>query len=173
MEQTKPDKSRQLSEQQSNAIEYIVQGMTDRAVAEKCSVVRQTICEWRNHDPLFIATLNHVRQEMWAESQERLKNLAGKALDVFERSLDSKDPKIQLAAAQTILKRVVPDDITPPTGPTTAWGVIYQWEHARVVAEFAKAHEGTYYSMLDEEVMREIETKTEAKMKKALKRYGL
>ena len=172
MDQTKTDKSRQLSEQQLNAVEYILQGMSDRVVAEKCNVTRQTIWEWRNRDPLFIAALNQRRQEVWAGSRERLKNLATKALDVFERSLDNEDPKIQLVAAQTILKRVIPDNITSPTGPTTAEGVIYQWERDKVVAEVDKANAGVFYSILDADVMSEIDTKTEARMKKALKKYG-
>jgi transposase len=62
---TKPDKIRQLSQEQMNAIEHLILGKSDRAVAETVGVTRQTICEWRNHDPLFIAELNRQRSELW------------------------------------------------------------------------------------------------------------
>jgi hypothetical protein len=72
---TKSDKTRQLSIEQANALEHLLQGQSDRAVAEGVGVARQTIWEWRNHDPLFIAELNRQRSEMWQEARERLKSL--------------------------------------------------------------------------------------------------
>jgi Icc-related predicted phosphoesterase len=80
-EATKPDKTRQLSQEQMNSIEHLLQGRSDRSVAEAVSVSRQTVWEWRNHDPLFIAELNRQRYEMWKEAHERLKSLANRALD--------------------------------------------------------------------------------------------
>lgn len=82
-EATKPDKTRQLSQEQMNAIEHLLQGRSDRAAAEAVGVSRQTVWEWRNHDPLFIADLNRQRYEMWKEAHERLKSLANRALDVL------------------------------------------------------------------------------------------
>ena len=41
-EATKPDKTRQLSIEQANAIEHLLQGQSDRAVAEAVGVSRQT-----------------------------------------------------------------------------------------------------------------------------------
>lgn len=79
-EATKPDKTRQLSQEQMNSIEHLLQGKSDRAVAEAVGVTRQTIWEWRNHDPLFIAELNWQRYEMWKEAHERLKSLANRTL---------------------------------------------------------------------------------------------
>ena len=72
-EATKPDKTRQLSIEQANAIEHLLQGQSDRAVAEAVGVSRQTVSEWKNHDPLFIAELNRQRSEMWREARERMK----------------------------------------------------------------------------------------------------
>ena len=42
-EATKPDKTRQLSIEQANAIEHLLQGQSDRAVAEAVGVSRQTV----------------------------------------------------------------------------------------------------------------------------------
>ena len=123
---TKNDKIRQLSQEQMNAIEHILQGKSDRAVAEAVGVARQTIWEWRNHDVLFIAELNRQRSELWREANQRLKILANRALDAVEQQLDSGDPKASLAAARYILQgtRLLGDTDLPKGGPTTPEAVI-------------------------------------------------
>lgn len=125
-ETTKPDKIRQLSIEQENAIEHLLQGKSDRAVAETVSVSRQTVWEWRKHDPLFIAELNRQRSEMWMEARERLESLANRALDVVEAQLDSDDPKVALAAAKYILQgtSLLGETKLPLEGPTTPEGVV-------------------------------------------------
>lgn len=133
MDQTKPDKIRLLSIEQQTAIEHLLQGKSDAATAEAVGVTRQTIWTWR-HDPYFAAELNRCRREIWEESTERLKNMAGLALDTLERSLSCGDPKIELAAAQCIMKRVINDGISLGIGPTTPEGVAYQaakWEASK------------------------------------------
>lgn len=57
-EVAKPDKSRQLSVQQLNAVELLILGKSDREVAEQVGVTRQTVSGWRLHDPFFQAELN-------------------------------------------------------------------------------------------------------------------
>jgi transcriptional regulator with XRE-family HTH domain len=123
---TKPDKTRQLSIEQANAIEHLLQGQSDRAVAEAVGVSRQTISEWKNHDPLFVAELNRQRSEMWKEARERMKALANRALDVVELQFDSDDPKAALAAAKYILQGtlLLGDTDLPRSGPTSPEAVI-------------------------------------------------
>jgi len=125
-ETTKPDKTRQLTQEQLNAIEHILQGKSDRAVSETVGVARQTVWEWRNHDPLFIAELNRQRFELWWDARERLKSLANRALDVVEVQLDSGDPKAALAAAKYILQgtRLLGETDLPTGGPMTPEDVI-------------------------------------------------
>jgi Homeodomain-like domain len=125
-EATKPDKTRQLSQEQENAVEHLLQGKSDRAVADAVGVSRQTVSEWKNHDPLFIAELNRQRSELWREAHQRLKSLANRALDAVELQLDSGDPKASLAAAKYILQgtRLLGDTDLPMSGPTTPEGVI-------------------------------------------------
>jgi DNA-binding NarL/FixJ family response regulator len=48
-ETTKPDKTRQLSQEQINVIEYLLQGNSDNVIAETVGVSRQTIWEWRKN----------------------------------------------------------------------------------------------------------------------------
>lgn len=125
-ETTKSDKTRQLSQEQQNAIEHLLQGKSDRAVAEAVGVSRQTVSEWKNHDVLFIAELNRQRSEMWWEAHQRLKSLANRALDVVEMHLDSDDPKAALGAAKYILQgtRLLGETDLPKEGPTTPEGVL-------------------------------------------------
>ena len=125
-EATKPDKTRQLSIEQANAIEHLLQGQSDRTVAEVVGVSRQTVSEWKNHDPLFIAELNRQRSEMWREARERMKSLANRALDVVELHLDSDDPKAALAAAKYVLQgtRLLGDTDLLIKGPTSPEEII-------------------------------------------------
>lgn len=123
---TKPDKSRQLAQEQMNAIEHLLQGQSDRAVAEAVGVSRQTVWDWRNNDPLFIAELNRQRVEMWKEVRERLRSLANRALDVVALQLGGEDPKTALAAAKYVLQgtRLLGDTDLQMGGPTKAEDVI-------------------------------------------------
>ena len=95
-------------------------------VAEAVGVSRQTVWEWRNHDPLFIAELNRQRSEMWREARERMKALANRALDVVELQLGSSEPKAALAAAKYVLQgtQLLGDTDLPRSGPTSPEAVI-------------------------------------------------
>ena len=52
-EVAKVDKTRQLSIEQQNAIDLLVQGKSDRETAEAIGVSRQTVNNWRNNDPVI------------------------------------------------------------------------------------------------------------------------
>ena len=102
-EPTKSDKNRPLSIEQQNAIEILLQGRSDRSEAEAVGINRSTLYEWRKN-PIFVAALNRQRNDMWKDSRERLKNLAGLALDTIERQLANEDGRIALTASKIILK---------------------------------------------------------------------
>lgn len=126
-ETTKPDKTRQLSIEQQNGIDHLLQGKSDKATAEAIGVSRQTVWEWRNRDILFIAKLNRQRSEMWSEARDRLKALANRALDVLEVQLANSDPKASLAAARHVLKGTqLLGDTSLPIGPTTPEALLMQ-----------------------------------------------
>ena len=183
-EPTNPDKIRQLSQEQMNAIDYLLKGQSDRAVAEAVGVSRQTVWDWKNHDPLFIAELNRQRVELWREARERLKSLANRALDVVELQLDSGDPKAALAAAKYILQgtRLLGDTDLPRSGPTTPEGVLLpelrrearqEWE-----AKNGKQNQTRDFSLAPDllETDRrdtEIEALAKSKLKKAMAEAGL
>jgi hypothetical protein len=176
---TKQDKTRQLSIEQANAIEHLLQGQSDRAVAEVVGVARQTIWEWRNHDPLFIAELNRQRSEMWQEARERLKSLANRALDVVELHLDSDDPKASLAAAKYILQgtRLLGDTDLPKEGPITPEDVIMAELRTDARQELAVKEGPTRSRLFDpfmeEDLSARVEDMAESRLKKAMAAAGL
>ena len=180
---TKRDKTRQLSIEQANALEHLLQGQSDRAVAEVVGVARQTIWEWRNHDPLFIAELNRQRSEMWTEARERLKSLANRALDVVELHLDSDDPKASLAAAKYILQgtRLLGNTELPKEGPTTPEGVLLP-ELRREARQELAATEGPampifefdpFRAEKEEDLSARIEDLAKSKLQKVMTEAGL
>ncbi len=180
---TKPDKIRQLSQEQMNAIENLLLGKSDRAAAETVGVSRQTICEWRNHDPLFIAELNRQRSELWSEAHQRLKSMANRALDAVELQLDSGDPKTSLAAARFILQgtRLLGDSDLPRSGPTTPEAVIMAKlrSEARQELQSNKPQNMSGYGLLDPFEMEndrfeeEVEDLAKSRLKKAMAEAGL
>ena len=181
---TKPDKTRQLSIEQENAIEHLLQGKSDRAVAETVGVSRQTVWEWRNHDPLFIAELNRQRIELWSEARERLKSLANRALDVVETHLDSDDSKAALAAAKYVLQgtKLSGEIELHIEGPTTPEDVILEDLRKEARIELApKLNEANNRrnQMFDldlygeNEVEEEIESLAQKRLKKAMAEAGL
>ena len=115
-----------LSVEQLNAIEILVQGKTDQETALAVGVVRETVTRWRNDNPYFAAELNKQRKLIWGTNQDRLRSLTTKAVDTMETALDAGDSK----AAVEVLKAVgLYGQVTPPTGPVDAELVL--WEKAK------------------------------------------
>jgi hypothetical protein len=77
-----------LTVKQENALDLLVQGETDAAVAEVVGVNRVTVTKWRNYDAHFQAELNIRRKQVWGTSVDRLRSLLPRALDVLEAELD-------------------------------------------------------------------------------------
>lgn len=125
---SKPDGMRQLSIAQLNAVEFLLQGRNDQAVADAVGVSRQTVSGWKNHDPVFVAELNRGRSEMWRDARQRLKSLASSALDVVENQLHSEDPKTSLSAAKYILQgnRLLGKESLPQTGLIDPRAVLFE-----------------------------------------------
>ena len=128
----KTDETRQLNIEQENAIDLLIQGTSDREVAEAVGVSRQTITEWRNHNSAFVAALNKKRYEIWGVQTERLRTLVEQAVDVLESDLSSEDMRLRQSAAVHILKAVGLYGVNLwPTGETLAQDVESCWDMAR------------------------------------------
>jgi hypothetical protein len=182
---TNSDKFRQLSQQQMNAISLIMEGKSDRAVAESIGVTRQTVNEWRNQDVIFIAALNKERVELWAEARERLKSLTGQAVDVLGRQLESSDPKIALAAARHILQvnNLLGGMDAPKSGLTTPEAIIMERLRAEARKELIEEKKSeSRYSMIELDPFPEItasefndkvEDLAKSRLNKAMAKAGL
>ena len=107
-----------LTPQQLAAVELLVAGRSDVEVAAKVGVTRETVNRWRNWNPLFVATLNELRLDLWKATRERVRHLNGKALDVIETHLQGGS----LKAALALLKYA--HDEKAPCGSTNVPDVI-------------------------------------------------
>jgi hypothetical protein len=126
------DKTRQLSIEQENAIDFLVAGKSEKEVAFAVNVNRSTLNKWRHHDAVFVAALNARRQEIWGSQSERLLNLVSKAVDVLEEGLNAFDEKVRLNAAIHLLKAVKLYGTSQyPQGSTDPSIVESQWENAK------------------------------------------
>jgi transposase len=100
-----------LSVTQENAIDLLVQGHNDRQVAEAIGVRRETVCDWRNHNPTFSAELSRRRKDVRGMHSDHLGHLAATAIDVLATDLATPNNyltesgrRIKQAAAVQILK---------------------------------------------------------------------
>jgi hypothetical protein len=91
-----------LSIEMENAIDYLILGKSDRETAEAVGVNRMTIWGWRHEHPLFMATLERRRAEVWRQPQERLRSLLHKAVENLAAAVEDGD----LKASVEVLKAV-------------------------------------------------------------------
>ena len=104
---TNQGKPRQISSNEEKAIALLLMGKNDREVAEVVGVARQTVWEWRNRNPDFIAALNARRHELWGAQVERLRQLVAQAVDALEKDLQQhRNARLRQAAAVHILRAV-------------------------------------------------------------------
>jgi hypothetical protein len=126
-----------LSAEQRNAIDLLLQGKSDREVAEATGVARETMWEWRNVHPVFVAELNRRRKELWSDAQERLRALVGKAIEVLEKVVEDGDVKTSVEVLK--IARLY-GQVSLPSGPEDP--VLVLWQQAERWAADAYCREG-------------------------------
>jgi hypothetical protein len=137
MSQTKADKSRQawaykpLSVEQESAIDLLVMGKSDGEVGDAVGVTRQTVWGWRHDHPLFLATLNRRRQDLWRAPQERLRSLAMKAVENLAQAVEEG----KLHASLELLKAIGLYGQVPPIGPTDPEAILAAQVEAHMACE--------------------------------------
>lgn len=137
MQATRRDNFRQmkLTTSQENAIDALILGATDAEAGNAAGVTRQTINNWKNHHPEFIAEMNRRRQEIWEASREHLRSLVPKALHVLDAALSSETPNSRLAIRVLELSGL-PNESISPSGPATTMNVIDAEVYRRRQADF-------------------------------------
>jgi len=114
--------------EQLNAIDLLILGQMDHAVAATVGVARETVSRWRLN-PYFVAAMNTARQALWSAAHDRLRGLVTQSVDIVEKSLGDGD----LKAAIEVLKIVnLYGQVGVPSGPTDPEEVV--WQHAQAEA---------------------------------------
>lgn len=111
---TTREKFEAMSDAQLRALATLINGNSVTAAAQVAGVSRQTVSEWKNHNPTFIAVLNAGRLDVWSQVEDRLRKLTGSALDVLERELAQGNVSVARDVLRAVgkleLNRVGPTD---------------------------------------------------------------
>lgn len=126
----KPTNFKPLTIEQENAIDSLITGATDAETAARVGVARTTISDWR-HNPLFLATLEQRRAELWRAPQEKLRSLAMKAVENLAAAIESGD----LKASVELLKCIGLYGTVVPIGETDPETVLRQQVNAQLDRE--------------------------------------
>jgi len=97
-----------LNQKQLNAIELLLSGMSVTDSAKEVKTARETVSRWLNQDSEFIAEINQRRHNMWHSSEDRLRSLLPKALDVLETELENGDKQTALSVIRLASVKVEP-----------------------------------------------------------------
>jgi DNA-binding CsgD family transcriptional regulator len=95
-----------LTHQQKVAIEMLVIGRADVAVAQALRIHPKTVGKWRRNNKLFKCELERRRAEVWGKMTSQVQTAIFKAIDVFEKCYGHVDPTVALRAANYTLKMV-------------------------------------------------------------------
>ena len=101
-----------LSDSQVGAIELMLQGLSDIAIAQQVGVTRITIYRWRQNKR-FVRQLDRHRQALWEESAARLQAMITPALDVLEKQISDEDRTAARHAAAVLLRLATPSRLLP------------------------------------------------------------
>jgi hypothetical protein len=77
-----------LSVLQFRALDMLLLGKTDSAIAEALGVSRMTLWRWQTNDEPFMAELARRRRLVWHNTADRFRRVLGKAVDVLEDDLN-------------------------------------------------------------------------------------
>lgn len=78
-------------------IELYFEGKTDSEIAQALGVRRETVNQWRHHDPKVISKMNRVIEERKQEFKNHMNSLLEKSFRVLEKSLDDKEVSVKVA----------------------------------------------------------------------------
>ena len=112
----------ELDTRQLRALEQLLAGATDGEAADAAGVSRQTVSAWKLHNPAFRAELNRQRAELWDGSQDRLRSMVPRALDVISDALEGEDAA--KVAVQLLRLAGLSGAQVGEIGPTTPQGVV-------------------------------------------------
>ena len=140
-----------LSAIQIKAIDMIIDGFKLKDIAEKVDRTQQTLCQWKKQ-PEFIARLNQIKAQGFAEVQNRFSKSTATAVETIDDIMvNSKSDKARLDAAKFIIERV---GLTPAhIGPTSSKEIRRNElrEEKRIRREKLRLENPGTFSVMDEE----------------------
>jgi hypothetical protein len=92
-----------LSDAQVVALDMILSGAGDSAVAREVNVNRRTIYRWRVEHPVFSQALAKRRQQLWELGVDRFRELTRLALDRLEAQIRDPYAPISMQAARAVV----------------------------------------------------------------------
>jgi hypothetical protein len=92
-----------LSEAQLAALDMILGGASDSAVARELKVGRRTVYRWRVEHALFSQELARRRRLLWERGVDRFRDLTGLALDRLEAQIRDPYAPISMQAARAVV----------------------------------------------------------------------
>jgi hypothetical protein len=125
-----------LSPEQQRAVHLVISGKTDNEIAEELGVCRATVNTWRNRCAPFVAAVNQERLSIWQASKSKITRLAGKALNLIERSLD--DGEIATAWRVLELCPGIFEDESPEHLPTDPGEILFRQQQEAAEAQGAR-----------------------------------
>ena len=85
-----------LTVMQEKAIQLLMTGRSDQAVADELDIAGQTVNNWRHNDAAFAARFNAERQALWSTHREKLRSLVAQAVDVLAEDMAATlEPKLR------------------------------------------------------------------------------
>jgi hypothetical protein len=127
----RPVKLPELSDRQCRAIELLVQGYTESAVAAEVGIHRTTIWRWGEHHPVFRAELARRRQELWSAAADRFRRTLFAAVKTLRNHLRHEQAAVQFRAAKALLMLAAHNRFAPPNEPTDPDQILNQFAHKR------------------------------------------
>ena len=96
-----------LTVMQEKAIQLLMTGGSDQAVANELDIARQTVNNWKHNDAAFAARFNAERQALWSTHREKLRSLVVQAVNVLSEDMDTRtERRLRQSAAIHVLKAV-------------------------------------------------------------------
>ena len=116
-----------MDKKQESALERILAGDLLPAAATAAGVDPATVVDWLSNDSEFVAALNHKRRRQHEQDAQRLRSLAGDAVEAIAECLQSDNDRLRLQAASMVLKSCNLSDLPLPSKRVTAEGVEQEW----------------------------------------------
>ena len=101
-----------LNEQQRNAVELLLHGMSDQEVAAQLRLDRTTVFRWRK-SLAFQRELERQRRRLWEQSAGEIQSMVRPALSILRKQLSGEDPKLAMRAAGVLLRFATPSRLLP------------------------------------------------------------